>query len=521
MEGSRNQNQINVMKKHLDYLLPIGKATQRRRAVKELISLSKFFEGIKSGKWKTEVSPVRKLDKEDPRYDLQKKLAHAVWLQAADLMVFDYDHGELTIPDKYILARCKSIGGRDEMIIVRTPTKDREQYRRKLQIKYGFRDGQVSDDRCRFVTYDPDLKVNWDAEIDLDVDVKDVPKTEEFGISNAPEYYKSAIDKEVPLDNTTALSVYSWIRHRSIGHEKAVEMMEECLFKKTGSMNSRIKRLKYYAKWRDQYADEFPAAIKQVKSVAIPEPDVKINVDEPDVDWYCTDEEQIDVMMQTVLGPFVPLHIDWFGRQVSVCTGTVLSGPPSSGKGTIHDITEPMVEDFHKIAFDLGELVTESIQIKQVGGMDDKKARKLVPNISTVLGFDSSDAALYGSLSEVRTMLLYGNEIGALIGSSKAEHNNTRIATILSFLEGESTVKMLKKNDLYGKTQFIIKKPLFGLLSGGTPETVAQYFSKHIDDGLVSRILFLVLKPTDLLIRRSLRRLIRLNILIVMTYLNL
>jgi len=85
-----------------------------------------------------------------------------------------------------------------------------------------------------------------------------------------------------------------------------------------------------------------------------------------------------------------------------------------------------------------------------------------------------------------------------LIGSSKAEHNNTRIATILSFLEGESTVKMLKKNDLYGKTQFIIKKPLFGLLSGGTPETVAQYFSKHIDDGLVSRILFLVLKPTDL-----------------------
>lgn len=497
-------------------LVPIGKATQKRNKVKDLIGLHDLFDGIKTGRWKSEVSPVRKLDKTDPKYELQKKLAHAVWLQAADLMVFDYDHGKLDIPKKFILARCKSIGGTGEMIIMRTPSENREQYRRWIQYKYNFKDGQTSDDRCRFVSWDPDIKVNWKAEIDLDTydpnwqDQMTVAASE-HNPSLAPEYYQQAKDKLVPLDNTTALAVYSWLRHRSISHMETTKLLEECLFKTTGSMTTKQKRLRYYQKWAQQYEPEFPIPIKQIKTVAV-QSDPIVNLEkllnklegEYEPDWYCTDDEQIDVMLQTALGPFVPLHIDWFDKQISVCTGTVLSGPPSSGKGTIHDMIKPFIKEFNKVSFELSEHVVETIM--NIKLTDDKKARKLVPNISTVLGFDSSDAALYGSLSEVRCMLLYGNEIGALIGSSKAEHNNTRIASILSFLEGESTVKMLKKNDLYGKTQFLIDEPLFGLLSGGTPETVAQYFSKHIDDGLVSRILFLVLKPTDLFNQKTFKK---------------
>lgn len=501
MGRSKKSNEIAEVQ------LFIGKSTLARNKRKKKISLDEFLKGIKTGTWKAQVEKVRDCERGSKEYDSAKLKVDAVWIMEHDFMVFDFDHGKLQIPKKYILARFRSVGGFGEAIIVRTPSENRKEYRIALQNKYGFKDGQVNDDRCRYVSYDPKIQINWQAEIDMDVNTNEEVEDDQHSL--APEYFRKAKAQDEPLDNTTALAVYSWFRHRSIGHKKTIDEMEQCLWKTTGTMSTARKREKYYNKWVQQY--DYPVAIKQLNAVITEEADVKVEVDpEEDVDWYCTEDEQIDVMLQTAISSFVPLHFRWRGKKVSVCNSTVLSGPPSSGKGTIHDMVGPLLKQANEIAFELGTWVKEEIQIKgmdsDTSNADEKKAKRLVPNIGTVLGFDSSDAAVFGSLSEVRTMLLYGNEIGALVGSSNADHNKTRIASILSFMEGESTQKMLKKNDLYGKTSFYIDEPLFSLLSGGTPESVAGYFSKHIDDGMVSRLLFLVLRPTDIFNQKTYKK---------------
>ncbi len=471
------------------------------------ITIKQFFEGVKTGKWREQVERLRSIpeSKRHNGHDPYKKLKSqlpAVWLQELGLVSIDWEDRPIDLDSKYILAHGKSSGGIGNFVVTIIPDKiGREnwsEYRRELfrYLNIESSEGQISNDRCRYVSYDPELVINPKA-VAFDFEyLKPDEQHSEYSDNNASELYADAKSGAIVLDNQSGMSVYYHLRYQSISHDATVEEMEQLPWKDSGSMSTRKGREKYYSKWNSQY--EVPPAIKQFKKPSVKQK-IVVDAEEPieQEDFYCTDDEQIDAIVQTVVAPFLPLQLEYFNAVKPVSLGTVLVGDAGSGKGQIDKIVKPLVKMIQEIDYDLTEYIIGETKIKNMDD-NDKQIRKLIPNIVPVTGFDSSDAAVFGSLSECNRMLMYGNEIGNLIGSARAEHNASRIGNILSFLEGESTTKVLKKNELYGKTKFFINDPVFSLMAGGTPDTVTKFFAKNLENGLVSRMLFMYLRPTDI-----------------------
>ena len=476
--------------------------TRRKGIELRTMELGSIVDGWKQGLWKSEVSMVRKHKRGSKHYD-NAKLQLTGFRFQDDLPLWSVDLEKIgnPIPNEHIFVDSLSAGGKDRFLLVMIPYGSKEfmeGYRNRLQqhFKVVSTKGQQSYDRIRYTTFDPKIEVNWNATpIDLDFE-------EDLHEEHEPLW--KSIKPDDALNHDTAHALFKHLRHtKTFG--SVLHIMEGRSYEGSKSMHSAESRKKWYRKWEKEFeqskADE--PIIKQLAKLrqTVETPPIEIIDDEPD--YYCTEKEQTAIMVQTVLGPFAPIRIKYFDEWCNVATGTVLVGPPSSGKGTINKIVQPLIGIMNDIDNEMMDYFSEDYAT--IKNTTIEKSRKLIPNISPIVDFSSSIAAVLGSMSEFNRMLMYGTEIKQLISSSKNEHNSTMLSSLLALIEGEGGAKMLKKNELYGKTKFFVKDPTFGLLSGGTPSVVMDYFANHIEDGLVSRLLFLVLRGGDLLNEKKFR----------------
>jgi hypothetical protein len=476
----------------------IEKVYKPRKGV-ELPSMSMYdiISGFIKGKWKLDVNKVRQYKRGTPQYDKAKTNLVGFQFQN-DLPLWSVDLEKVgnPIPKESIFLDALSSGGRDRFLLVKIPygSKESMEEYKKLQEHFNVEStkGQHSFDRLRYTTYDQSLDVNWNAK-DLVIDVETTK-------SDSPPLWKT-INPEDSLNHDTAHALFKHLRF-SKPLDVVLKIMEGRNYEGSKSMATPKSRKKWYTKWEREFlkSKEDEPVIKQLAKLRQTKvsPPIKVD-DEPD--FYCTDDEQTAIMVQTTLGPFAPMKIKYFNEWLPVSTGTVLVGPPSSGKGTINKIVQPLIGVMNEIDNEMMDYFSEDYA--NVKNITIEKSRKLIPNISPIVDFSSSIASVVGSMSEFNRMLMYGTEIKQLISSSKSEHNSTMLSSILALIEGEGGAKMLKKNELYGKTKFYVKEPVFGLLSGGTPTTVMDYFANHVEDGLVSRLLFLVLRAGDLLTEKK------------------
>lgn len=480
------------------------------------ISLQDLFLGVKTGKWKDEVLKARKLYG-TARYDsYRKKFIPGVWLHQLPLMVFDWEEEDVGIPAKNILTKFRSVGGKGWAVIVPLPPDlDPEQWRearKAIQTKWGIvsNDRQIANDRVRFVSYDPEIKVNWSA---VPMEVPDKVQHEEFkqGHGEGGQLYADASSGKQPLDNDTALSVFSYLRASAYSLEETVNLMEALPFK-SKTLATRTQRDKYYDKWERQYGESYPVAkvvikgkateVKQITKIQA-EPTF-INTEEVKEDITVSDAEQVDLTIAATIAPFLPLDIDYFGDLKSVAHATLFVGSPSSGKGYINkvvtaldDITEKIDERIldWRIDYHSGIVKVNGKTIEPTEDLDEKKIKRSLPNLFLHWGFQGSEASLLGAVSEVGTVLMHSSEFSASVAALGQEHNKGLMSTILMLTESETIQKILKRNDAFGKTAFKLKGYRAGLVLGGTPGTVRNFFGNAaaLDNGIVSRILFVAL----------------------------
>jgi hypothetical protein len=114
------------------------------------------------------------------------------------LMCIDYEESNVNIPIECVFIRGKSLGGKDEFIVIRLPdraSKDKSSYDAvaKAVEKYlniPSQNGQASTDRGRFITYDPKLFINWQCE------PFDVPELPEVASSELIHYSSGGATNE-------------------------------------------------------------------------------------------------------------------------------------------------------------------------------------------------------------------------------------------------------------------------------------------------------------------------------------
>lgn len=486
----------------------IDKVTTPRNLLNKQITFSTFLNNIKSGKWKDLVLKGRNLSGTNyEKYKINK--VPAVWLNHLPIMVIDWEDEEITISDDQILAKFKSFGGKGYAVIVKLPTQlkldEYENYRKLIQnfLAIKSNERQISNDRARFISFDNDIFVNWEAKPLVVNQTNNVQFDTEHKESFAEQYYKDAKFSNIGLDNNTALSVYSWLRNKNNSHDDVVKEMNTLLFD-SKSLRTEKLRLKFFNKWNTQY--EYPPIIKHVKLIDDSKIKVKNNFETKD-DQYFTDDEYVDSILETAISPFVPLELEFFNKIHPPTTATIVIGTPGSGKTLINNISsiltnemENLFDNYNDVAIEFESLIKNKIATIK-GEENEKKIKSHIPNFAPVCGFSSSDAAVYSSLSELKSMLFVGNEIKQFIGSMKLGYNSTRLASTLEFLEGESTVKVIIKGE-FKKSRFFINDPRLALLGGGTPsKETASFFGgiDSVESGLFSRLLFVPLKPTTML----------------------
>ncbi len=490
----------------------IGTTLTPRSKLTDEISLEEFFSGVRTGRWKTQVIKARELYG-TARYDsYRKKSVPGVWLHQLPLMVFDWEEEDVMIPAKHILTKFRSIGGLGWAVIVPLPTElEPEAWRdarKAIQTKWGIvsNERQIANDRVRFVSYDPEIKVNWSA-VPIEVPALD---QEHYGSQHGEggRLYEEAKNNNQPLDNDTALSVFSYLRSTALSHEETVEAMEALPFK-SKTLATRPAREKYYEKWERQYGESYPVAkvvikgTKQQAEVKQSEPTF-INTEETTDEITVSDAEQVDLTVAAVIAPYIPLDINYFGDLKSVAHATLFVGSPSSGKGYINkavtaldDITERVDERLidWRIDYHSGLVKVNGHAVEPAEDQDEKKIRRALPNLFLHWGFQGSEASLLGAISEIGTVLMHSSEFSASVAALGQEHNKGLMSTILMLTEGETIQKILKRNDAFGKTAFKLKGYRAGLVLGGTPGTVRNFFgtAAALDNGIVSRILFIAL----------------------------
>lgn len=499
-----------------DAKIKISYVLTPRDKLGESITVEEFFKGIKSGRWRDVTEKARAL-KTSTRYDKYKlKSVPGVWLHELPLMCFDWEEDDVSIPTKYILAKFRSVGGSGWAVVVKLPdglrTDEWRDSRKAIQAQHGIvsNERQIANDRPRFVSYDPDIVVNWSALPFPAVQVQKAEHIQSGSHGEGAQLYVAAKTGLQFLDNDTALSVFSYLRNSAYSFEETVEILESLPFK-SRTLATKKSRARYYEKWERQYGDNYPLArvvihAKKLKPAEEPkkksEP-VVLNIEEP-ADNTISDEEQIRLTIGSVLAPYLPIDINYFGKLMPATTSTVFVGSPSSGKGYINtaiealdDITEEIEEQLYQWRIDYYTGLV-SINGKEIHTpVDEKKAHRLMPNLSLKWGFQGTEAALLGMLSEVPTVLIHASDFASAIAGMGKDFNSGLIATLLQLTEGEIIDKVNKKQEIYGKTKFKLKNYRAGMVVGGTPDDVVRIFSKNLNNGLVSRILFAVLRESN------------------------
>jgi hypothetical protein len=474
----------------------IGKSTTPRKKLKQQIELSAFFDGVKNGKWKNQVLKARTLFNplDNAKYSKHKLGMDAVWLHHLPLMVVDWESNK--IPEKlkpFVFAFFESVSGKGYALILRLPDMPNERYAayRKLiqgELDMPANEGQIHNDRCRYVSYDKHIKVNWDAQCYIVTTA-----SKEATVSSAEDYYINAKNKLVGLDNDMALSVYSWLRNKSKSHDDVVAEMETLLYNSVSLKTSKLREV-YYDKWEKQY--EFPPTIKNIKSSVIVVKPEKIEAAETET-VYCNEDDQVFLMVQAALSAFLPLQIDYFGERISVNNSIVLVGKSSSGKGKLnnvvtqlHKIAKPIIPDLRNEALDRYTGVSKIKQVPDNEVIEIKKAEKVLPHIFIDWSFQGSEAALLASLSEYDRCIVHTTEISVASAAVGAKHNASLLGTLLQLVEGELVSKSLKRQDTFGKTMFEIENAKVAMLIGGTPDHIVSYFRDKVSNGLVGRLTF-------------------------------
>ena len=488
--------------------ITIGGVLKKRDQLKDEITLLDFFQGVRTGEWRAVVEKARSLRSNDANYQRFKKASvPSVWLHHLPVMVFDWEEAEITIPKKHILCKARSVGGEGYFVIVPLKEKDPDKWievRRLLQKQHGIPSNarQIANDRPRFVSYDPDIEINWNAvpmepEKETNVDPgfisDDVAK-----ISEAEQLFTSAKDENgTPLGNDTALVVFSYLRASGRIFEQAVEEIEACRFK-SKSMGTPKKRAKYYEKWEKQYAESWESPGEDEPTPdAVQVPQIKVSdlkIEEPKVVEDCiSDADYVRMVKAAAIAPFIPLQIEYFGTTMGVGHSNIFIGASTSGKGYINRVgmnIDDMIEPIEQ------QLINWRLDYHiEFNDMDEAKAKKYIPNISPIWGFNGSTAALIATLSEIPTVLVYAQEFAVAMASMERDGGDI-VSTLLAIIEGEYINKVLKRADSFGKTRFRLKNYQAGVLIGGTEEDVISIFSKYTTNGLANRFLFLRLRDS-------------------------
>lgn len=252
-----------INKETLVHLMPRVQTKRNGQSVKpeECISLLEVVNSYLTGQigdidYSKRITKVRKL-KGTRTYDKLKtslpayRIGYGPGKQINPLVPIDEENGKCTVPEESVFFRAKSIGGKDSVVIVRIPdTSSRDEWKEKakrIQELYGLpsNKGQINIDRCRIISLDPQIKVNWNA-----IPLSDnVVKWDEQGNN---ELYTQAKVERVALNNGTALSVFAYLCGRKT-EDEAIQEMETFNYEGSKSLSTKQLRAKEYQKWLASY----------------------------------------------------------------------------------------------------------------------------------------------------------------------------------------------------------------------------------------------------------------------------
>lgn len=208
------------------------------------INYTKIINKARSLKDKT---AYNKLKTSLPAY----RIGYGPGKQINPLVPIDEENGKCTVPEKSIFLRAKSVGGKDSVVIVRIPdvhTRDEwKEKAKRVQELYGVpsNKGQINADRCRIISLDPQIKVNWDAIPLMDEVIK-------LDSEDAGALYEKARVERSPINNAIALPIFAYLCSRKT-EEEAIEEMETFNYEGSNSLGTKALRAKEYKKWLDEY----------------------------------------------------------------------------------------------------------------------------------------------------------------------------------------------------------------------------------------------------------------------------
>lgn len=167
------------------------------------------------------------------------------------LVPIDEENGKCTVPEESVFLRAKSIGGKDSVVIVRiADVKTRDEWKdkaKRVQELYGVpsNKGQINADRCRIISLDPEIKINWNAKPLSDEVVK-------WDEQDTSDLYMQARVEHIALNNSTALSVFAYLCGRK-PEEEVISEMETFNYEGSKSLSTKELRAQEYQKWLDEY----------------------------------------------------------------------------------------------------------------------------------------------------------------------------------------------------------------------------------------------------------------------------
>jgi hypothetical protein len=303
------------------------------------------------------------------------------------------------------------------------------------------------------------------------------------------------------LNNYISISVNQGISKEAV--IRALENAWTILFDESSKQGPVQDVTKMVTKYYDKYADRFGIERSENVLDAIPgkPSQPERNPEPPPIDLpktYIQPELQAEIMELCALSPFVPMKIKWNEDYGNVCTSMILVGPPESGKNVIDRVIKPFKP--------FNQYITEDRKWEEEedGGEGKKKKKKTLNHLQPITSFESSDAAIQGSLGRFRAMVMTATEIDTAVSSMGKEYNSSRNALLRQLTEGESISKILK-NTGEGVSRVDISEPKFAMLIGGTPGSVDKFLGNNVENGFSSRAFVVELPPLNLRNPRKVR----------------